>query len=92
MLSKEKCLKELREFIPNAKMEDWDLIIAGQRVQVIINTEAGGKGTVEFFGTEMIASANGSIAALLGASTAVHAILEILEKCFTEQIEEWDHK
>lgn len=67
MLSKEKRIEELREFIPNAKAEDWDLVVAGQRVQVIKDTEAGGKGTLQF-GTEVVSSADGSIAALLGAS------------------------
>ena len=59
-------MEELREFIPNAKSEDWD-IVAGQRVQVIKDTDAGGKGTLQF-GTEVVSAADGSIAALLGAS------------------------
>lgn len=66
LLSKEKRLEELKEFIPNAKIEDWDLVVAGQRVQVIKDTEAG-KGTLQF-GTEVISAADGSVAALLGAS------------------------
>ncbi len=82
MLSKEQRLEELRDFIPNAKSEDWDLVIAGQRVQVIKDTEEGGKGTLQF-GTEVISSEDGSIAALLGASpgasTAVHVMLEVLK-------------
>ena len=85
MLSKEQRLEELREFIPTAKLEDWDLVVAGQRVQVIKDTEAGGKGTLQF-GTEVVSAADGSIAALLGASpgasTAVHVMLEVIEKCF----------
>ena len=36
-------MEELREFIPNAKSEDWDIVVAGQRVQVK-DTDAGGKG------------------------------------------------
>ncbi|EKN66763.1 malate:quinone oxidoreductase [Neobacillus bataviensis LMG 21833] len=95
MLSKEQRMEELREFIPNAKSEDWDLVVAGQRVQVIKDTEAGGKGTLQF-GTEVITAADGSIAALLGASpgasTAVHVMLEIIKKCFPEHIEEWESK
>ena len=79
LLSKEQRMEELREFIPNARLEDWDLVVAGQRVQVIKDTEAGGKGTLQF-GTEVITAADGSIAALLGASpgasTAVHVMLE----------------
>ncbi|MFP5114154.1 malate:quinone oxidoreductase [Bacillaceae bacterium C204] len=95
MLSKEQRMEELREFIPNAKSEDWDLVIAGQRVQVIKDTEAGGKGTLQF-GTEVITAADGSIAALLGASpgasTAVHVMLEIIKKCFPQHMNEWEPK
>ncbi|MNM73758.1 putative malate:quinone oxidoreductase 1 [compost metagenome] len=95
MLSKEQRMEELREFIPTAKSEDWDLVVAGQRVQVIKDTEAGGKGTLQF-GTEVITAADGSIAALLGASpgasTAVHVMLEVINKCFPEQMKEWEAK
>lgn len=95
MLSKEQRMEELREFIPNARLEDWDLVVAGQRVQVIKDTEAGGKGTLQF-GTEVITGAEGSIAALLGASpgasTAVHVMLEVINKCFPQHIKEWETK
>ncbi|MDQ0048473.1 malate dehydrogenase (quinone) [Paenibacillus polymyxa] len=94
MLSNEKRLEELREFIPNAKIEDWGIVVAGQRVQVIKDTE-GGKGTLQF-GTEVVSAADGSVAALLGASpgasTAVHVMLEVLEKCFPQHMEEWESK
>lgn len=94
MLSDEKRMEELREFIPTAKSEDWDTVVAGQRVQVIKDTE-NGKGTLQF-GTEVVSSADGSIAALLGASpgasTAVHVMLEVLEKCFPQHMEEWEPK
>ncbi|PMC35460.1 malate:quinone oxidoreductase [Bacillus sp. UMB0899] len=94
-LSKEQRMEELREFIPNAKSEDWDLVVAGQRVQVIKDTEAGGKGTLQF-GTEVVSASDGSIAALLGASpgasTAVHVMLEVLSKCFPEHIDKWEPK
>ncbi|MDD9268280.1 malate:quinone oxidoreductase [Paenibacillus sp. GCM10023248] len=95
MLSKEKRMDELREFIPTAKTEDWDLVVAGQRVQVIKDTEAGGKGTLQF-GTEVISAADGSIAALLGASpgasTAVHVMLEVIKKCFPQHLKAWEPK
>lgn len=95
MLSKEQRMEELREFIPSAKSEDWDLVVAGQRVQVIKDTEAGGKGTLQF-GTEVITAADGSIAALLGASpgasTAVHVMLQVIKKCFPEHFNEWEPK
>lgn len=95
LLSKEQRMEELREFIPNAKSEDWGLVVAGQRVQVIKDTEAGGKGTLQF-GTEVVSAADGSIAALLGASpgasTAVHVMLEVINKCFPQHVKEWEPK
>jgi malate dehydrogenase (quinone) len=95
MLSKEQRMEELREFIPTAKAEDWDLVVAGQRVQVIKDTEAGGKGTLQF-GTEVITAADGSIAALLGASpgasTAVHVMLEVIKRSFPQHVKEWEAK
>lgn len=95
MLSKEQRMEELRDFVPGAKIEDWDLIVAGQRVQVIKDTVEGGKGTLQF-GTEVVSAADGSIAALLGASpgasTAVHVMLEVIEKCFPQHLEAWKPK
>ncbi len=95
MLSKEKRMEELREFIPNAKIEDWDMLVAGQRVQVIKDTDIGGKGTLRF-GTEVVSAADGSIAALLGASpgasTAVSVMLEVVEKCFPQHVKAWEPK
>ncbi|ANY71129.1 malate:quinone oxidoreductase [Paenibacillus ihbetae] len=94
LLSNEKRMEELREFIPNAKSEDWEIVVAGQRVQVIKDTDAG-KGTLQF-GTEVISASDGSIAALLGASpgasTAVHVMLEVLQKCFPQHMKEWEPK
>ncbi|MFJ7647786.1 malate:quinone oxidoreductase [Lysinibacillus sp. NPDC097279] len=95
LLSKDQRMEELREFIPTAKSEDWDIVVAGQRVQVIKDTEAGGKGTLQF-GTEVVSAADGSIAALLGASpgasTAVHVMLEVIKKCFPQQAKDWEPK
>lgn len=94
MLSKEQRMEALREFVPNAKSEDWDLVIAGQRVQVIKDTAAG-KGTLQF-GTELVSAADGSIAALLGASpgasTAVSVMLDLIKKCFPQQVKAWEPK
>ena len=95
MLSKEQRIDELRAFIPNAKSEDWETVVAGQRVQVIKDTEAGGKGTLQF-GTEVVSAADGSVAALLGASpgasTAVHVMIQVINKCFPEHVKEWEPK
>jgi len=93
--TKEQRMEALREFIPDAKSEDWDLVVAGQRVQVIKDTEEGGKGTLQF-GTEIVNSADGSIAALLGASpgasTAVHVMIDVLDRCFPQYMNEWESK
>ncbi|WP_084760724.1 malate:quinone oxidoreductase [Cohnella panacarvi] len=95
MQSKEKRMQSLRQFVPNAKSEDWDLLVAGQRVQIIKDTAAGGRGTLQF-GTEVISAADGSIAALLGASpgasTAVSVMLEVIGKCFPQYALEWEPK
>jgi malate dehydrogenase (quinone) len=95
-LKPEEKLEVLREFYPDAKMEDWELAVAGQRVQVI-KKNAEGDGVLEF-GTELVHAADGSVAALLGASpgasTAVSVMLELLKKCFPEQMStaQWQSK
>ena len=79
-------MNALKGYFPLAKKEDWELVVAGQRVQVIKKDEEKG-GKLEF-GTELVCAADGSIAALLGASpgasTAVAAMLNLLKKCFPE--------
>lgn len=90
--SKDERIEQLREFIPTANGDDWDLVIAGQRVQVIKDTETE-KGKLQF-GTEIITSADGTIAALLGASpgasTSVKAMLDVVERCFPQHMDEWE--
>ncbi|MGL4522366.1 MAG: malate:quinone oxidoreductase, partial [Bacilli bacterium] len=94
LLSHEKRMEELREFIPNAKSEDWEIVVAGQRVQVIKDTPSG-RGTLQF-GTEVIHASDGSVAALLGASpgasTAVSVMIDVLEKCFPQEMLLWENK
>ena len=89
--SKAAQFDSLRNFVPNAKPEDWKLIVAGQRAQVI-KRDARGNGNLQF-GTEVVTSADGSIAGLLGASpgasTSVHIMLEILEKSFASNMPAW---
>jgi malate dehydrogenase (quinone) len=94
--SPEDRLEALKEYLPAAKIEDWELEIAGQRVQVIKKDEKEG-GVLEF-GTEVVSAADGSIAALLGASpgasTAVSIMLDLLKRCFPEKANtnEWQTK
>ncbi len=95
LLSKEQRIKELREFVPNANEADWDIVVAGQRVQVIKDSDTEGKGKLQF-GTEVITSADGSVSALLGASPgasiAVHVMLDVLQRCFPDQMPAWEEK
>jgi malate dehydrogenase (quinone) len=92
--SKDQQFQSLKDFVPFAKPSDWKLIVAGQRAQVIKRT-ADGLGTLQF-GTEVVSSADGTIAGLLGASpgasTSVHIMLEVLEKAFPERFESWQPK
>ncbi|TDQ11456.1 malate dehydrogenase (quinone) [Pedobacter metabolipauper] len=94
--SPEDRMAALREYLPTARMEDWELETAGQRVQVIKKHEEHG-GILEF-GTEVVTAADGSIAALLGASpgasTAVSIMLTLMERCFSDYVKtpKWQEK
>lgn len=94
--SHEKRMEAVREFFPDAKSEDWVKETAGQRVQIIKKDPKSG-GSLQF-GTEVVSAADGSIAALLGASpgasTAVSVMLEVLERCFGAQMAsaEWQER
>lgn len=89
-------MKSLREYYPEARDEDWEWAIAGQRVQIIKKDEKR-DGKLEF-GTEVVTSADRSLGVLLGASpgasVAVNAMLQILERCFAKEMEEqgWKDK
>ncbi|MDZ7886347.1 MAG: malate dehydrogenase (quinone) [Mycobacterium sp.] len=90
LLSESARVDTLREFAPSAVDSDWELDIAGQRVQVIRRKGAGG---VLEFGTTVLTAGDGTIAGLLGASpgasTAVPAMLEVMERCFADQYQSW---
>lgn len=87
-----KKVDSLRDFMPTAKDEDWELLDAGQRAQVMKRDKA--KGGVLQFGTEVITSEDRSIAGLLGASpgasTAVSIMLGLIKTCFPERMGEWE--
>jgi malate dehydrogenase (quinone) len=95
-MSHKERMDALREYFPEADDTDWVLEQAGQRVQVIKKDKESG-GVLEF-GTEIITTADGRLAGLLGASpgasTAVYIVLQILKKCFPEKMEsdEWKSK
>ena len=90
LLNDQKRLEDLHNFVPSAKLEDWDLLVAGQRVQVIK------KGGNLQFGTEVVHAADGSIAALLGASpgasVAVDVMLNLMKDCFPQEYPTWEGK
>ena len=90
LLNDKKRLEDLHNFVPSAKLEDWDLLVAGQRVQVIK------KGGNLQFGTEVVHAADGSIAALLGASpgasVAVDVMLNLMKDCFPQEYPTWEGK
>lgn len=95
-LTHEDRIAALREYVPEAKPDDWELLEAGQRVQVIKKDKKEG-GILEF-GTEMVVSEDGTVAALLGASpgasTAAAAMLTLLPKCFKKEskTDAWQNK
>ncbi|MBM6621105.1 malate:quinone oxidoreductase [Micrococcaceae bacterium RIT802] len=84
----------MRDYYPNANGADFELITAGQRVQVIKKDKK--RGGVLQFGTEVITSADGSISGLLGASpgasTAAPIMIEVLRRCFPQNFAGWESK
>ncbi|MFM2385034.1 MAG: hypothetical protein RL166_908 [Actinomycetota bacterium] len=90
--SKKKKFESLQDFVPNANTKDWELIVAGQRAQVI--KKDAKKGGILQFGTEVVSSADGSIAGLLGASpgasTGAHIMIEVLKKAYPAEFKSWE--
>jgi malate dehydrogenase (quinone) len=81
-------LAMLKEYYPTAPAKDWQLAVAGQRVQIIKPDQE--KGGLLEFGTELVAAADRSLVALLGASpgasTAAYIAISVLEKCFANEL------
>lgn len=96
MLSDDDRFEALKEYYPNARKEDWKLIQAGQRVQIIKKDED--KGGVLKLGTEVVVDQQKTISALLGASpgasTAAPITLNVIKKMFPEQFAspQWQSK
>ncbi|KAB1656776.1 malate dehydrogenase (quinone) [Pseudoclavibacter chungangensis] len=86
-----KKFAELTKFFPEAESKDWELITAGQRVQVMKRDAK--RGGVLQMGTEVISKADGTIAGLLGASpgatVAVPVMLDVLKRCFPTRYDDW---
>jgi malate dehydrogenase (quinone) len=85
----------LRTFLPAVRPEDWELVTAGQRVQVLKYSAGPGRrrGAMVGFGTEIVTSGGGSLAALLGASpgasTAAATMVDVLATSFPGRMAEW---
>ncbi|PIF14663.1 malate dehydrogenase (quinone) [Candidatus Pantoea floridensis] len=96
MLNDDDRFAALKEYYPNARKEDWKLIQAGQRVQII--KKDADKGGVLKLGTEIVTDQQKTLAALLGASpgasTAAPITLDVMKKLFPEQFAspEWQQK
>ncbi|MET4056207.1 malate dehydrogenase (quinone) [Pantoea agglomerans] len=96
MLTEEDRFEALKEYYPDAKKEDWKLIQAGQRVQII--KKDADKGGVLKLGTEIVTDQQKTVAALLGASpgasTAAPIALSVMQKVFPEEFKsaEWQAK
>lgn len=80
---------ELQKYYPDAQQADWSLVTAGQRVQVIKRDPE--KGAILQFGTEIVTDADGSIAALLGASpgasTSPKIMLDVMRRAYPAQMD-----
>ncbi|MCS6712611.1 malate:quinone oxidoreductase [Brachybacterium sp. EF45031] len=81
----------LKEYMPEAREEDWERVVAGQRVQVIAPDRS--KVGVLQFGTQVIAAKDGSIGGMLGASpgasTATGIMLDLMQRTFPQRMERW---
>ncbi|MFI9504146.1 malate dehydrogenase (quinone) [Nocardia sp. NPDC052566] len=83
---------QLQRFYPDADPADWYPVQAGQRAQLVKPDprEIG----VLTFGTELVTGADGTIAGLLGASpgasTAPAIMVDLLARCFPDELPRWE--
>lgn len=96
MLSEDDRFEALKEYYPSARKEDWKLIQAGQRVQII--KKDADKGGVLKLGTEIVTDQQKTLAALLGASpgasTAAPISINVIKQLFPAQFAsaQWQEK
>ncbi|MEE9371790.1 MAG: malate dehydrogenase (quinone) [Saprospiraceae bacterium] len=92
MQSKEERFEFLQNYYPEANIDDWENIVAGQRVQIIKKDKKEG-GKLQF-GTEVVSAADGSFSALLGASpgasTSVSIMINVLKDMFPDEMKSDD--
>jgi malate dehydrogenase (quinone) len=100
LATKRSRMKDLSDIMPSAVPDDWTLITAGMRVQVIKKDKPvaeGGTGKYIFqFGTEVVFGPNLNICGLLGASpgasTAVQVVFDIVQKAYSHRLDKWKPK
>ena len=96
MLNDDDRFAALKEYFPEAKKEDWKLIQAGQRVEII--KKDAEKGGVLKLGTEIVTDQQKTVAALLGASpgasTAAPIAINVIKQLFPTEFAspEWQQK
>ncbi|MFD4182790.1 malate:quinone oxidoreductase, partial [Rhodococcus sp. NPDC058514] len=92
LASRKRKVAQLKRFYPDADPVDWELVQAGQRAQ-LIKPDLRKIGVLTF-GTEMVTSADGTIAGLLGASPgasiAPAVMVDLLATCFPARHEDWE--
>merc|ERR1712232_196794 len=101
MATKKSRMKNLHNIMPSAQPDDWTLITAGMRVQIIKKDKGTkdkpGSGKYIFqFGTEVVFGPEHNICGLLGASpgasTAVQVCFDILQKAYAKEMPGWTPK
>jgi len=90
--SKKQKFRELLRFAPNARPEDWELFTAGQRAQ-LVKRDANGRADL-VGGAELVVSADGTLAGVLGASpgasTAYSIMTGLVTRVFPELAEKME--
>ncbi len=92
--SKDRKYASLHAFFPKANVPDWEFIVAGQRVQVIMPDKQK-RGKLQF-GTEIVSSSDGTLAAVLGASpgasVAVAIVIDVMKRLYANDMQAWTAK
>lgn len=82
---------QLRRFYPKADPNDWTVMPAGQRVE-LVTPDDHRLGAIHA-GRELVTDARGSIAGLIGtlpgASTALPVMIDLLQRCFPQHWIVW---
>jgi malate dehydrogenase (quinone) len=95
LATKKSRMKDLHQLMPSAEPDDWTLITAGMRVQVIKKSPESGRYIFQF-GTEVVFGPDKNICGLLGASpgasTAVQVCFDIIQKAYADKLPSWERK